>query len=651
MLRSRFLAVFTVSALAATLSFVIPAQAVSTGCDGVATSFATGESFSNLAVTGNGVQSDNVWSSNTTALTFTFTQSDYACKQIQINFFNLSNGLGLVLPINSGATNSTSCDPGPAAGKACFLQLDSLGVGKFTVTVSNVSDKSFQYILVGPSWSSGTSPGGTGTITFANSQTPVPTPSPTPAIKPQPSVPLAVVATRGNKSALIEWQAPDSVGDSALTGYTISFSSARNSGSVTVPATTRQRLLTGLVNGTSYSVSVTATNSKGSSDSVKVTVMPSTVPATVPGLITVGTITKPLSRTLSIPYVLPNSGGSTILGVEYSLNGASNWTPVDTNPLVLSNLIGGQNYQITLRAFNKIGRGGSVTKTAWPTSPLPTPTPTPTSTPTPTPTSTATTLLWSDEFNGIAESSPDANKWVPNTGDGCVFDNNCGWGNGELQSYVTSANKLDGNGNLVITASRLPADKRVNCYYGQCQWISGKIMTYGKVSFTYGLLEARIKVPVGGGTWPAFWTLGTNYKQVGWPSSGEQDIMEAKGSAPNTLWGTLHGNNFHIGTTKDLSAPLSAGFHTYGMAWTPTRIQMLLDGVVYFTLNKSDVGANPWPFGPLSGGADPKFYAILNVAMGGAFGGSVDPNLQQAAMTVDWVRYSTYNGYGKVNYP
>ena len=740
--------------LVAVLSFIglsaVPSQAISTGCTGVQTSFITGESLSNLSVSGSASHQGTVWSSATSELTFTYSNLVDACQQIQINFFNISNNLGLTLPLSQGGSTSTACDPGPAAGNGCYLQLDSTGLGRFTVAITNAADKSFQYILVGPGWSSGTTATGVGSISFSSSTNPTstptpsltasvtPTPSSTPTTTPTPalvpSAPRNVVATRGNKSATISWIAPISAGASAITSYVLDVSSSSSGVSYSLASTTRQKVLSGLVNNRVYTLLLTAFNDSGASTSVDVSLTPSTATATVPSKVTVGTISTAVSRTLSFPYTLGSNGGSTVTRVEYTTNGGSSWSSTSTNPLVLQNLNNAQSYRVGVRAVNSIGNGTYTLKTATPVAatnamavqpastmyvrgatqtlivsygggtpvgtslttsvcsvsglviralavgtcrvtvsnsgdasfkpatpktitlqvlagtPTPTPTPTQSATPTPTPTSTGTTLLWSDEFNGATGSAPASTSWVANTGDGCVYDNNCGWGNGELQSYNSAANKMDGNGNLVITATRLASSSGVNCYYGACQWSSGKITTYQKVSFTYGLLEARIKVPSGGGTWPAFWTLGTNYKQVGWPSCGEQDIMEAKGSAPYTLWGTAHGNDFHIGTTTNLNEPLSAGYHVYGMAWTPTQVKFLVDGVAYSTINKADAGANPWPFGPLAGGADPKVYAIFNLAMGGAFGGSVDNALQSASMSVDWIHYSTLNGYGKVNY-
>jgi beta-glucanase (GH16 family) len=263
-------------------------------------------------------------------------------------------------------------------------------------------------------------------------------------------------------------------------------------------------------------------------------------------------------------------------------------------------------------------------------------------------------LLWAEEFKGTAGSSPAATTWSADTGDGCTIGN-CGWGNNERQYYTPGANTLDGtaDGNLIITAQRAGANNN-RCYYGRCEWTSGKITSNGKVSFTYGQLEARIKVPAGGGTWPAFWMLGSNIGSVGWPRCGELDILEAVGNSPQTVWGTAHmannnGARVLKGGTTVLPSPLSDGYHVFAVNWTPTSITWLFDGKSYFTVTKTDFGFPTWPFGPAADGTAPRMYAIFNIAMGGDMGGAIAPSLQSASMAVDWVRYYSMNGVGTVN--
>lgn len=269
----------------------------------------------------------------------------------------------------------------------------------------------------------------------------------------------------------------------------------------------------------------------------------------------------------------------------------------------------------------------------------------------------AKTLLWSEEFTGALNAAPDAAKWNLDTTDGCPPPyNNCGWGNAERQYYIEGAHRLDGStpGVLKITANRQANTSNLNCYYGRCEWLSGKMTTYGKVAFTYGYMEARIKAPKGVGTWPAFWLLGTNISTVPWPLSGEIDVMEYKGADPQITHGTLHfanasGNHVYNGGIKDTLMDLSDDYHRYGMLWEPDAITFYFDDIVVHRVNKGDTGLAYWPFGKSQAGVDPKFYVILNLAMGGNFGGAVDSGLTSATLNVDWVRYYSVNGLGKVS--
>ena len=265
------------------------------------------------------------------------------------------------------------------------------------------------------------------------------------------------------------------------------------------------------------------------------------------------------------------------------------------------------------------------------------------------------TLIWSDEFDGAAGASPNSSNWTSDVSDGCGFPyNNCGWGNNELEYYVTNANTTDGSvaGILNIVAKRQTNSTNYDCYYGRCQWLSGKMTTFGKVGFTYGYTEARIKVAPGEGSWPAFWGLGTNISDVGWPASGELDIMEYKGSQPQVTYGTAHfatsGGHAQLGATKDAGVDLSAEYHRYGMLWLANEVTFYLDDEIVYTARKRDTGLNYWPFGPNAQGNDPTFYLILNLAMGGNFGGSVSASLNTTTMSVDWVRYYSVDGIGKV---
>jgi beta-glucanase (GH16 family) len=223
-------------------------------------------------------------------------------------------------------------------------------------------------------------------------------------------------------------------------------------------------------------------------------------------------------------------------------------------------------------------------------------------------------LVWGDEFN--VAGAPNTANWGYDIGAG-------GWGNGEEQFYRNNADnvKVEG-GFLKITA------KKQN--FSGSSYTSARIKTEGKQNFTYGKIEARMKLPQGVGTWPAFWMLGSNFSQVSWPSCGEIDIMEHKGFEPNIIHATLHYPGFSGGggpTQSTTITNVSSEFHIYSVVWTATTIKFYVDNVVFHTFNNN---ANT-PFN-----AD--FFIIFNVAMGGTFGGPVDANFVQSTMEVDYVR-------------
>ncbi|NHN24806.1 glycoside hydrolase family 16 protein [Flavobacterium jejuense] len=228
-----------------------------------------------------------------------------------------------------------------------------------------------------------------------------------------------------------------------------------------------------------------------------------------------------------------------------------------------------------------------------------------------------TNLVFSDEFD--IDGAPDATKWSYDLGTG---DN--GWGNDEKQNYTSAtANATVTGGNLVITAIKT----------GSTTYTSARLKSENKFEFTYGKVEVRAKLPTGGGTWPAIWMLGENYDAntgVGWPFCGEIDIMEHKGNEPNVIHGTLHypgnsGGNGNGNTTTIADA--SSQFHVYKAIWSPTTIQIFVDDVLFHSVPNS----NAVPF-------NHDFFLILNVAMGGTFGGAIDPSFTQSSMEVDYVR-------------
>jgi beta-glucanase (GH16 family) len=206
-----------------------------------------------------------------------------------------------------------------------------------------------------------------------------------------------------------------------------------------------------------------------------------------------------------------------------------------------------------------------------------------------------------------------------------------GWGNQQLE-YDTDRTEnaaLDGQGNLAITARR-------EAWLGSA-YTSARLVTKGKVSRKYGRVEARIRLPAGQGLWPAFWLLGENIDEVGWPACGEIDVMEYRGQEPSVAMGSLHGPGYSGGAsvTRSYLLPGGAGFdqdfHVFSVEWDDGLITWQVDGDTYHSARRGEVSGD-WPF-------DQPFYVILNLAVGGTFVGP--PNASTAfpaTMLVDWVR-------------
>ena len=245
--------------------------------------------------------------------------------------------------------------------------------------------------------------------------------------------------------------------------------------------------------------------------------------------------------------------------------------------------------------------------------------------------------LWSDEFSGAAGTTADTTNWVGQDGDGIAFGNR-GWGNNERQWYRFENSTTDGNGVLNILATRSGASE-TRCYYGSCEFYSSKLVTKGKLGFTYGRIEARIKGAPGNGTWGAFWTLGSNIDTKFWPMCGELDVIELIGRQPTSILGYSHGpisSGGGRGSTIQSLFDWSSDYHTYAIDWLPDQLNWYMDGVKYGSVSKID---RDWVF-------DKEQYMILNLAMGGNLGGEIDANLNQSTMKVDYVRYSSINGIG-----
>jgi VCBS repeat-containing protein len=244
------------------------------------------------------------------------------------------------------------------------------------------------------------------------------------------------------------------------------------------------------------------------------------------------------------------------------------------------------------------------------------------------------TLTWSDEFPSPGEQ-PDRTQWGYDLGGG-------GFGNAELQYYTNRPENVvtDSSGRLVITAIKenLPGS---SCWYGECQYTSGRILTKNTFTQEYGRFEASIKLPAGQGMWPAFWMQGDSTGSAGtaWPYRGEIDVMENIGREPSTVHGSLHGPGYSGGSAITGSYTLPDGqvfsddFHTFAVEWEPDEIRWYVDGSRYQTRTRADLPAGtPWVF-------DHPFYLILNSAVGGQWPGSPDATTEfPQQMLIDYVR-------------
>jgi beta-glucanase (GH16 family) len=253
-------------------------------------------------------------------------------------------------------------------------------------------------------------------------------------------------------------------------------------------------------------------------------------------------------------------------------------------------------------------------------------------------------LVWNDEFNG---KEIDRSKWTFDIGNWIVDENGNGitrgWGNEEKEYYTDSnENAFIDDGKLVIKAKK----EQVTDQFGTYDYTSAKLKTKGLFSKKYGRYEIKAKLPVGKGLWPAIWMLPEEDKYGTWAASGEIDIMEAWGSRPNTVAGTIHygegwPNNKYTG--KEFELPENRGidkWHTYALEWEPGELRWYVDGELYQTQNRwyskgKDNAANfsyPAPF-------DQEFYLVMNLAVGGWFDGEVDETTKfPSQMEVDYVR-------------
>jgi beta-glucanase (GH16 family) len=246
--------------------------------------------------------------------------------------------------------------------------------------------------------------------------------------------------------------------------------------------------------------------------------------------------------------------------------------------------------------------------------------------PLPTPPDEEWRLTFEDNFDGEAGAPIDFEKWTHDVG-------GHGWGNQQLEFNTdrTENARHDGNGKLIISALKQE--------FANNDYTSARLRTQGKFEQAYGRFEARLKLPEGAGLWPAFWMLSTKFNTVGWPQCGELDIMEFRGSELGTVHGSAHGPGYSGGNPKTDSYTLPGGksfsddFHVFSLEWSPGEVHWFVDGNHYHAITADGLGVGQeWVYD------DNPMFLIMNVAVGGWFGGEVDPSVFPQRMEVDYVR-------------
>ena len=243
-------------------------------------------------------------------------------------------------------------------------------------------------------------------------------------------------------------------------------------------------------------------------------------------------------------------------------------------------------------------------------------------------------LVWQDEFDGNYGYAPNENglpQTELNPNDWTHEVKNSGWVNHELQNYV---NHKTPEGKLVTELR--DGKLRITALKENGKVYSGRVYAKVKSGWTYGYIEASIKLPKGKGTWPAFWMMPVNFRS--WPADGEIDIMEEVGYHPDYVSSSLHANaHVHSNRTQvthEMKCPGAEGeFHTYAILWTAKNITTYVDGKVQLSYDNRGLGRDDWPY-------DDPFYVIFNLAWGGDWGGAqgVDENALPATMEVDYIR-------------
>jgi len=225
-------------------------------------------------------------------------------------------------------------------------------------------------------------------------------------------------------------------------------------------------------------------------------------------------------------------------------------------------------------------------------------------------------LLWAEEFEG---TTLDLSQWNYKLGNGCP--DLCGWGNNEPQFY-NKENTQVSNGTLKITAS-----------LKDTIYSSSRLTTEEKFEFKYGRVETRVKLPKGQGLWPAVWMLGSNIKEVGWPKCGEIDIVEWIGRDPDSLFTSLHTQSSHGNTINTHKSHLknNTKWHTYTCDWKPDSITFYLDDIEVYSYAPTTKNEDTYPF-------TQPFYLLVNMAVGGNFGGEIDDSVFPQILEVDYIR-------------
>lgn len=360
---------------------------------------------------------------------------------------------------------------------------------------------------------------------------------------------------------------------------------------------------------------------------------------------TITSITAPEYDQIVVKYKKDKLRAKKIRHIKYSIDGRT-WLKTLKSPITITGLEAETTYTFRLRQTSIDYRVTTVTRSI--TTPAQ-----PDSESTPELAGfTVGNLMWADEFN--SGNTINSDNWTPRY---CGHSGANGGGtchNNESQYYIPEAITIE-NGNAVITTTRInsapPAP--ATCLGASCAFTSGRFDTQDKVSFQYGYIEARMKMPQGEGNWPAFWMLGADIAEVSWPNSGEMDIAEQGGHQPWRNSAALHystnnfgccGNHLYEYGETIKSYNFYEDFHTFGLAWTPDQMTLYVDRVAFWTVTKQSIRSEFWP-------GNKPYFLILNNAIGpvgGGFGG-LWGDWTTSKTYIDYVRVYKVDGHGTVN--